>query len=70
MPRPKSTAPKKQNLTLTVSAEARRELEFISSATGQSISVMLEEWAHKEAKRLAKATKKDVLSVDQIKLEV
>lgn len=70
MPRPKSTAPKKQNLTLTVSAETRQELAFISEITGVSISEMVEEYAHKEAKRLSKVAKKDVPSVDQIKLEV
>ncbi len=70
MSRPKSTAPKKQNLTLTVSAETRQELAFISEATGISISEMVEEYAHKEAKRLSKTTKKDTATVDQIKLEV
>ena len=70
MSRPKSTAPKKQNLTLTVSAETRQELAFISEATGISISEMVEEYAHKEAKRLSKTTKKDAATVDQIKLEV
>ena len=70
MPRPKSTAPKKQNLTLTVSAETRQELTFISEVTGVSISEMVEEYAHKEAKRLAKVTKKDVSAADQIKLDV
>lgn len=70
MARPKSTAPKKQNLTLTVSEETRNELAEISKATGQSISVMVAEWAHKEAKRYAKNKKQDTAPADQIKLDL
>lgn len=70
MARPKSTNPTKQKLSLTVSAETRKELELISKATGQSISVMLAEWAHKESKRLAKTAKQDTASTDQIKLNI
>ena len=70
MSRPKSTAPKKQNLTLTVSEETREELAKISEATGQSISVMLAEWAHKEAKRYAKNKKQSTASTDQVKLDL
>jgi hypothetical protein len=70
MPRPKSTAPKKRNLTLTVSTETREKLAFISEATGVSISEMIEDYANKEAKRISKAAKKEVLSPDQIKLDV
>ena len=56
MARPKSTSPNKQKLTLTVSAQSRLELDFISRYTGQSISTMVEEWAKKEAKAISKKT--------------
>lgn len=69
MSRPKSSAPKKQKLTLTVSAQSRANLEFISQATGQSISEFLEDYAAKEAKRIAKATKQSIPDADQLKLD-
>lgn len=68
MGRPKSTTPHKQKLTLTVSAQARMNLEFISKHTGQSISVMLEDWAAKESKRIARSTKQSIPDAEQIAL--
>ena len=69
MSRPKSTAPKKQKLTLTVSAQSRVNLEFISNNIGKSISEFVEEYAAKEAKRIAKQTKQEIPDAEQMKLE-
>ena len=70
MARPKSTAPNKQKLTLTVSAQSRLDLDFISRHTGQSISAMVEEWARKESRRIAKATGQDVPDVNQMAMDI
>lgn len=44
MARPKSTAPKKQKLTLTVSNEVRGQLSILSELNGMSISQLVEKW--------------------------
>jgi hypothetical protein len=44
MARPKSTAPKKQKLTLTVSNEVRGQLTILSELNGVSISQLVENW--------------------------
>lgn len=44
MARPKSTAPKKQKLTLTVSNEVRGQLAILSELNGVSISQLVENW--------------------------
>ena len=44
MARPKSTAPKKQKLTLTVSNEVRGQLTILSELSGVSISQLVEQW--------------------------
>ena len=69
MGRPVSTTPNKQKLTLTVSAQTRVELAFISKETGKSISVLLEEFASKESKRIARATKREIPCAEQLKLD-
>lgn len=52
MARPKLNVPKKQNLTLTVSAELRETLARISELRGISISGLVEKWATAEEKQL------------------
>lgn len=72
MARPKSTAPKKQHLTLTVSSETRAQLDYVSRALGVSISSLVTEWAEKEAIRVAKRRNKllpPTPDPEQIKLE-
>lgn len=44
MARPKSTAPKKKKLTLTVSDEVRGQLSILSEINGVSISQLVEQW--------------------------
>lgn len=44
MARPKSTAPKKKKLTLTVSDEVRGQLSILSEISGVSISQLVEQW--------------------------
>ena len=44
MARPKSTAPKKKKLTLTVSDEVRGQLSILSELNGMSISQLVETW--------------------------
>ncbi len=51
MARPKLNTPKKQKLTLTVSAEIREVLTSLSKQRGMSISALVEEWATKEAQK-------------------
>lgn len=69
MGRPASTTPNKKKLTLTVSARTRVELDFISKESGKSISVLLEEFASKESKRIARATKKAIPNPEQLKID-
>lgn len=68
MARPKTGKPKKEGLSLSVSAQARANLDFMSRIRQQSISSMVEEWAAKESKRLAKETGQEIPNVDQISL--
>lgn len=70
MARPKSTTPPKGKLTLSVTAQTRAELEFISQQTGISISEGLAAWATKEAKKLAKKAGVDVPDARQMELDV
>lgn len=69
MGRPASTTPNKKKLTLTVSARTRVELDFISKESGKSISVLLEEFASKESKRIARAAKKAIPNSEQLKID-
>ena len=68
MARPKTGKPKRQNLTLSVDAQTRANLDFISRIRQESISEMLIQWAAKEAKRLAKETGNEIPNVNQISL--
>lgn len=44
MARPKSTAPKKRKLTLTVNDTVRGQLSILSEVYGLSISQLVEQW--------------------------
>ena len=66
MARPRTGKPKKQNLTLTVDAQTRATLEFVSQMRQESISSIVAQWAVKEAKRLAKETGAELPNVNQI----
>ena len=68
MARPKTGKPKRQNLTLTVDAQTRINLDFISRIRQESISAMLTQWATKEARRLAKETNQEIPDAEQISL--
>ena len=68
MARPKTGKPKRQNLTLTVDAQTRTNLDFISRIRQESISAMLTQWAAKEAKRLAKETGQEIPNAEQLSL--
>lgn len=68
MARPKSTGPIKQKLHVTISAQSRMNLEFVAKQTGQSISVVIEELAAKEAKRLSRATGAEIPNAEQMTL--
>ena len=68
MARPKTGKPRKGNLMLSIGAQARANLDFMSRIRQQSISSMVEEWAAKEAKKLAKETGQELPNADQISL--
>lgn len=69
MARPKSTAPTKVKLNLSVMAQTKAELAYISEIEGASISELVAIWASKQAKKLAKTTGKAVPDVNQIELD-
>ena len=70
MSRPKSTTPIKERLNLSVSAQTKAELAYISHYKGISISQMLEDFAKREARKIAKATGTEVPNADQQTLDV
>ena len=51
MARPKSTAPTKQRLNITVSEETRKKLDMLSLASKKSISELVAEWTERESKK-------------------
>lgn len=69
MARPKLNTPKKQKLTLTVSAQTRLELSFISGHYGESISSLISAWAEKEAKAICKRTGEELPLVEQMTID-
>ena len=66
MARPKTSTPNKGKLNLTVSAQTRAELSFISEQEGQSISALIATWAAKEARRIAKQLGKPTPDANQL----
>lgn len=69
MARPKSGQPTKQKLSLCISPQGRANLEFISKCRNESISAMLERWAEKEAKKVAKEMNREIPDVNQITID-
>ena len=69
MARPKTGKPQKQKLTLTVSAQARAELAFISAHHGESISELVSDWAAKEAKAICKRTGEEPPRAEQMTID-
>ena len=69
MARPKSTAPTKIHLNLTVTQQTRLELDYIAAHNGCSISQLIADWATKEARKVAKATKTEAPSTEQLSLK-
>lgn len=70
MARPKTGKPRKQNLMLTVDAQTRIHLAYISSYRNESISAMVSEWAAKEAKRIERASKQPIPDAEQTTLDL
>ena len=68
MARPKSTAPIKGRLNLTVTEQTRQELAFIAAHNRQSVSELVAEWASKEAAKIAKKTGKSLPDSEQMSL--
>lgn len=54
MARPKSTAPKKKKLTLTVNDTVRGQLSILSEINGLSISQLVEQWTAEAIEELNK----------------
>lgn len=69
MARPKSTAPKKAHLNLTITEQTKAELNYLSASTGLSISALVAEWASKEANKAAKKAGKPLPDADQLVIE-
>ena len=57
MARPKTGKPPKKSLNLTVSKEAREDLNFLSAYHNESISALVSAWAAKEAKEIREKSK-------------
>ena len=51
MARPKSTAPIKRRLNITISEETRKKLDILSLSSKKSISELVAEWAERESKK-------------------
>ena len=53
MARPKSTAPKKRKITLTVSEDIRGKLSILSEMEGISISQLVARWTEDSIKEIS-----------------
>ena len=69
MARPKSGKPTKDKINLSVSAQTKLELQFISELRGISISNVIAEFSEKEARRLAKSTGKSYPDANQMTID-
>lgn len=69
MARPRRNAPKKVHLNLTVTEQTKAELNYLSARTGLSISVLVAEWASKEAMKTAKKIGEPMPDADQLVLK-
>ena len=70
MARPKSTAPTKVRLNITVTEQTKAELSYLAAANHQSISELVAGWAARDARRLSRQTGVPVPDVQQIRLEL
>ena len=68
MARPKSTAPTKVRLNITVTEQTKAELSYLAAANHQSISELVAEFASREARKTAKRTRTAVPDIDQLPL--
>lgn len=68
MARPKSTAPTKVRLNITVTEQTKAELSYLAAANHQSISELVAEFASREARKTAKRTGTTVPNIDQLSL--
>ena len=69
MARPKSNAPKKLHLNLTVTAQTRAELDYLAARNQQSVSELVAEWASREARKTAKKTGIALPDPEQLSLD-
>lgn len=69
MARPKSNAPKKLHLNLTVTAQTRAELAYLAARNQQSVSELVAEWASREARKTAKKTGIALPDPEQLSLD-
>lgn len=69
MARPKSNAPKKLHLNLTVTAQTRAELDYLAAQNQQSVSELVAEWASREARKAAKKTGIALPDPEQLSLD-
>lgn len=69
MARPKSNAPKKLHLNLTVTAQTRAELDYLAARNQQSVSELVAEWASREARKTAKKTGIALSDPEQLSLD-
>ena len=68
MARPKSGAPTKLHLNLTVTEQTKVELTYIAAANHQSISELIAEFASREARKTAKRTGTTMPDTEQLTL--
>lgn len=65
MARPKTGKPKKKNMVLTVDAQTRLNLDFISKNRQESISSMVSNWADEEARAISQKTGLEIPQADK-----
>lgn len=69
MARPKSTAPIKGKINLSISEQTRQNLIFVAQCEGLSVSELVSQWAEKAARKAAKAHNKPLPDATQLTLD-
>ena len=69
MARPKSNAPKKVHLNLTVTEQTKIELAYLAAQNKKSVSELVAEWASREARRATKRTGVALPSPEQLTID-
>ena len=69
MARPKSNAPKKAHLNLTVTEQTKAELAYLAARNKQSVSELVAEWASRETRKTAKKTGVALPDPEQLTLD-